>query len=360
MGSELLWGVKGWQMILALLLFIVSFFAKTVVNAFFHGWLKSRSVKTAAQWDDDLVELAPTPLTQAVRILLWYGAAMTMSLPQAPANVRLWVLQGLEIALWISLIWVFFRMIDVFSRVMERMASRTETKLDDQIAPMARKALKVFAAIVFVIMFVQNMGIEVGSLLASIGIGGLALALAAKDTVANFFGSILIFVDQPFQIGDIVEVSGHEGVIEEVGFRTTLIRKFDKSLLIIPNQTFTSSPITNVSRRSMRRIMLTVGLTYDTTPDQMRAFTAAVKAMLSEHEGLDQEFHAAVFEAFGDSSLNVKIIAFSKSNDFIETATAQEMLMLRIMDIVAEQGLEIAFPTRTVHMVKEASERLDV
>jgi MscS family membrane protein len=351
LGSDLLWGVKAWQLIASLLLFILSFFAKSAVNGFFSGWLKKRSQMTEVLWDDDLVELAPTPLAQAVRILLWYAAAITMSLPQAPANVRLWVLQGLEIALWISVIWLLFRLIDVFSRVMERMATRTETKLDDQIAPMARKALKVFAAVVFVIMFVQNMGIEVGSLLASIGIGGLALALAAKDTVANFFGSILIFVDQPFQIGDIIEVEGKEGIVEEVGFRTTLIRQFDKALLIVPNQTFTSNPITNFTRRPRRRIKITVGLTYDTTPDQMREFTAAVKTLLTEHEGLDQEFHAAVFNEFGDSSLNVMIVAFSSSNDWIQTSEAQETLMLGIMDIVAQQGLEIAFPTRTVHMV---------
>lgn len=354
LGSELLWGVKAWQLAVALLLFVISFFAKSIVTAFFDGWLKKRSAKTAVQWDDDLVELAPSPLTQAIRILLWYGAAITLSLPQAPANVRLWVLQGLEIALWVSLIWLFFRLIDVFSRVMERMATRTETKLDDQLAPMARKALKVFVAVILVVMFVQNLGIEVGSLLASVGIGGLALALAARDTVANFFGSILIFADQPFQIGDIVEVNGDEGIVEEVGFRTTLIRKFDKSLLIVPNQTFTSSPITNSTRRPRRRIMLTVGLTYDTTSDQMRTFTEAVNETLSEQEGLDHEFHTAVFNEFGDSSLNVLVVAFSKSNDWVETMAAQETLMLRIMDIVAEQGLEIAFPTRTVHVVGEA------
>ncbi len=350
LGNDFLWGVKAWQLILAFLLFVVSFFIKPVVNAFFGGWLKRRSEQTEVQWDDDLVELAPGPTGQAIRILLWYGAAIVLSLPQAPANVRLWVLQGLEIALWVSVIWLFFRLIDVFSRVMERVATRTETKLDDQLAPMARKALKVFVAVVVIVMFVQNMGIEVGSLLASVGIGGLALALAAKDTVANFFGSILIFVDRPFQIGDIIEVGGKEGVVEEVGFRTTLIRQFDKSLLIVPNQTFTSSPIINYTRRPRRRIKLSVGLTYDTTPDQMRAFTAGVEKILTEHEGLDQEFHAAVFNEFGDSSLNVMVVAFSNSNDWIQTAEAQEILMLRIMDLVSEQGLEIAFPTRTVHL----------
>ncbi|MGA7306234.1 MAG: mechanosensitive ion channel family protein [Rhodothermales bacterium] len=354
LGQELLWGVRAWQLALALFLFIISFFAKTLVTGFFNGWLKKRAAKTAVQWDDDLVELAPSPLTQAIRILLWYGAALTLSLPQAPANVRLWVLQGLEIALWVSVIWLLFRLIDVFSRVMERMATRTETKLDDQLAPMARKALKVFVAVILVVMFVQNLGIEVGSLLASVGIGGLALALAAKDTVGNFFGSILIFADQPFQIGDIIEVGGNEGVVEEVGFRTTLIRKFDKSLLIVPNQTFTSSPVTNSTRRPRRRIKVTVGLTYDTTSDQMREFTAAVNKMLADHDGLDHEFHTAVFNEFGDSSLNVLVVAFSKNNDWVEMATAQEKLMLRIMDIVADQGLEIAFPTRTVHVVGEA------
>ena len=353
LGTEVLWGVKVWQVSLSLLLFILSFLSKPITRAFFGNWLAHRVSKTAVLWDDDLVELAPQPVSVALRLVLWYSAAIVLSLPQAPSNVRLWVLTGLEFALWVSIIYVLFSLIDILSRIMERAAARTETALDDQLSPLVRKGLKVLVASVFVVMFIQNMGIEVGSLIASLGIGGLALALAAKDTVANYFGSIIIFVDQPFQIGEVVEVDGIEGVVEEVRFRSTLIRKFDKALVTVPNQTFTNSQITNFSKRPRRRIRFSVGLTYDANPEQIRAFVAGVNEILLRHEGVEDDTYAVVFDEFGDSSLNVLVNCYSSNNNWAEMMAAKEQLMLAIMDLVGAMGLSIAFPTRTLHLINE-------
>lgn len=357
-GIEVLWGVKVWQVALALALIIASLVARSITDSIFGSWLKKRAAKTAVDWDDDVVELAPKPVALAFRLILWYAAAIILSLPQSPNNVRLWILTGLELALWIAVIYLLFAFIDVLSRVLERMAARTETVLDDQLSPLLRKALKVLVAAIFLVMFVQNMGIEVGSLLAGLGIGGLALALAAKDTVANYFGSIIIFIDQPFQIGDIIEIDGTEGVVEEVRFRTTLIRKFDKSLVTMPNQNFTNGHITNYSRRPVRRIRFSVGVTYDTTPEQMRRLLAGIKDVLKEVDGIEDDTWAVAFEEFADSSLNVLVNCYSKENDWLQMMAAREELMLGIMDLVEEMGLEIAFPTRTVHLMENATDGL--
>jgi MscS family membrane protein len=353
MGMEVLWGVKIWQIVLSLVLLILSFAAKPITNGLFGNWLRRRINRTEVQWDDDVVELAPQPISVFLRLVLWYAAAVVLALPQSPNNVRLWILTGLELALWVSVIYVLFAMIDVVSRVLHRAASRTETVLDDQLSPLVRKGLKVLTAAIFLVLFVQNMGIEVGSLLASIGIGGLALALAAKDTVANYFGSVLIFIDQPFQIGEIIEIDGTEGVVEEVRFRSTLVRQFDKALVTIPNQTFINSPITNFSRREKRRLKFQVGLTYETTTAQVRDFIEAVKGKLAELDTIEDDTWVVYFDEFADSSLNVLVVAFSKSNDWSETMGAKQSLLLAIMDVVEELGLEIAFPTRTLYMKSE-------
>ncbi|MFV1981033.1 MAG: mechanosensitive ion channel family protein [Rhodothermia bacterium] len=358
-GIDVLWGVKVWQVSLSLVLLIISFLAKPITRVVFGRWLQDKTAKTAIQWDDDLVELAPQPVSVALRLIIWYLAAIVLSLPQAPSNVRLWVLTGVEFALWIAVIYVLFSLIDVLSRVLERAAARTETVLDDQLAPLVSKGLKVLVAAIFVVMFIQNMGIEVGSLLASLGIGGLALALAAKDTVANYFGSLIIFVDQPFQIGEVIEIDGMTGVVEEVRFRSTLIRKFDKALVTVPNQTFTNSQITNFSKRPRRRIRLNVGLTYDTTPEQMRDFLEGVKDVLAKHDGIEDDTSAVVFDEFGDSSLNVLVNCYSNNNQWAEMMAAKEQLMLSIMDLVEEMGLGIAFPTRTLHLINEEEKARD-
>jgi len=353
LGQHVLWDLEVWQVALSLTLIILSFLAKPLTRAVFGSWAKGKAAKAAVSWDDDVVELAPKPIALALRLILWYFAAIVLSLPQSPNDVRLWVLTGLEFALWIAIIYVIFSVIDVLSRVLERAAARTETALDDQLAPLVRKGLKLLVASIFAVMFIQNMGIQVGSLIASLGIGGLALALAAKDTVSNYFGSLIIFIDQPFQIGEVIEIDGVSGVIEEVRFRSTLIRKFDKALVTIPNQRFTNNLITNFSKRPRRRIRFSVGLTYDTTPHQMRAFVAGVNDILAKHEGVEDDTYAVVFEEFGDSSLNVLVNCYSNNNQWADMMAAKEQLMLGIMDLIEAMELDIAFPTRTLHLINE-------
>ena len=253
-GNQLLWGVSLESLIAAGVIVFVGFASRRVVTYLFKGVLERHSRRTNVRWDDDLVRLLPGPIAALIQIGMWYCAAVLLALPRKPLDIHLFTAQGLEVALAAALVWLLFRLIDVLGSALGRAARRTESRLDDQFVPLLRKTLKVIISVTVGVMVVQELGYSVSSLIASLGVGGFALALAAKDTVANVFGSVVVFTDQPFQVGDWIEVEGVEGTVEEVGFRTTQIRRFDHSSVTMPNATFSAHPIINHSRRPRRRI----------------------------------------------------------------------------------------------------------
>ncbi len=351
--SQILWGVAIWQLAAAGLLVFVGFAARRIIIWLFGGVLLRQAAKTKAQWDDELILHMPGPLSAIAQIAIWFVAVRLLALPSKPVSVDVWVQQGLTVALWFAITWLGFRLVDVLTGSLTRVAAKTESKLDDQLLPMLRKTLKVVLAVVVAVMVLQNLGYSVTSLVASLGVGGLALALAAKDTVANLFGSVVVFTDRPFQIGDWVQVGGVEGTVEEVGFRTTRIRRFDKSLVTLPNQTFSSEAIVNHSERPMRRISMTIGVTYESKAPQIRQLLDGLRKLVAEHPEIDQGYHFVHFSGFGDSSLNIQIYCFTKSTVWTEFLGAREDLMLQIMDLVESLGLEMAFPTQTVYLRDE-------
>jgi MscS family membrane protein len=295
----------------------------------------------------------PGPISVVIQIILWFIALRFLMLPTSPINYQKYIYQGLIFALGVSSIWLLSRLIDVLFNALMRYSAATETKLDDQLIPLSRKTLKVIIVVTGAIMIIQNMGYSVTSMIASLGVGGLALALAAKDAVANFFGSVVVFTDRPFQIGDWVEFAGIEGFVEEVGFRTTLIRRFDQSLVTVPNATFSTAPIINHSRRPKYRIYTVIGITYETSIDQLQDFLNRIRQLLKTHPGIDQSFYAVNFVNFGESSLDIQIFCYTKTKEWAVYLDVQEDLFVRIMEIAEEMEIEIAFPTRAVYIRDE-------
>ncbi len=351
--GELLWGVAGWRLLTATLIIFLGFGSRRIILGVLKSYLKRKAVKTAAQWDDELVEYIPAPFAVVIQILLWYVAAILLSLPGKPVDVKSIINQGLVVALAVAITWMLMRTVDVIFSAWSRAATKTESRLDDQLIPLFRKTIKLIVAIITGIMIINNLGYSVTSMLAGIGVGGLALALAAKDTVANLFGSVVVFADQPFQVGDWIQFSGIEGTVEEVGFRTTRIRRFDKSQVIVPNAIFSSNAIVNHSRRPIRRIKLVVGVTYETSAEKMRLLLTAIRNLIKKHPAIDQGFHFVNFTDLAESSFSILIYCFSKSTVWTEYLDTKEDLMLTIMAIVEEHGLEMAFPTRTVYLRDE-------
>lgn len=249
--------------------------------------------------------------------------------------------------------WLAVRIVDGLSELWAARAGKTEGTYDDQLVPIGRKSLKAFFVVTGAVMVIQNLGYSVSSLLAGVGIGGAALAFASKDTVANFFGSLVIFIDRPFMIGDWVEVGSVEGTVEVVGIRVTRIRTFANSLITIPNAQFTTTPINNWSRMRKRRIKMTIGLTYDSRPDRIREAVEAIRAIIRNDDRLHQDFYLVNFFDLGPSSLDIFCYLFTRTTNWAEHMQIREEFLLRVMEAMHGLGLEFAFPTQTVHLAGE-------
>jgi MscS family membrane protein len=287
-----------------------------------------------------------------------YGAALVLELPEEPVNVRGFSFGVLSILVIVTLSWLLFKLIDAVSMYFESITKKTKSPLDDQLVPIVRKSLKVFFGILAFVFAVQNLGYSVASLLAGLGIGGLAVALAAQDTISNFFGSVTILLDRPFSVGDWIETGGEEGVVEEIGFRSTRIRTFGKTELSIPNSTLANSVINNWSRMPIRRVKMTVGVTYESSADQMNEAVEGIRQILRDHKEVYQDFFLVNFTDFGSSSLDIFVYYFTTTTVWAEYLRIRQEVNVSIMRLLESLGMEVAFPTRTVYLKPEEAAEL--
>jgi len=259
----------------------------------------------------------------------------------------------LQICLVVSVTWSILRLIDFIGLVLMQQAAKTDTTTDDQIIQFVKEALKIFT---YIFAFLFTLGavfqLNIGAMVAGLGIGGLAIALAAQDTLQNVIASFIIFFDKPFVVGDYIKVEGISGVVEKIGFRSTRIRTLEKSFLTIPNNMLISNVLDNMSLRTFRRSKFQVGLTYDTAIDQIKAIVKDVQAYIDEHEKTNQD-GLVRFEEFGDSSLNLTILLYVDTQNYDEYMMVVEDINFRIMEIVKEHGSDFAFPSTTVYLHKE-------
>jgi MscS family membrane protein len=246
--------------------------------------------------------------------------------------------------------WFLWRLIDGLSAYFSARAAQTESALDDQLVPFISKTLKIFTVITAVLVIAQNMGYSISGLIASLGIGGIAVAMAARDTIANVFGSIMILVDRPFTVGDWIRAADFEGVVEEIGFRSTRIRTFEQTLVNVPNSLLANMVIDNIDARSKRRVKMRIGLTYSTSPEKMKQAIEGIEAILQGHPGVDQHFKLVKFDEFEDSSLSIFLYYFSASKDWAQYLQVRQEVNLQIMQLLESLGLEFAFPTRSIYM----------
>jgi MscS family membrane protein len=342
-------GITLGQACVALLFIFLGFVLRRVVERVAAG-LQKAVEKTENPYDDLLLEIVRKPLSLAAVPFGLYLAVRSLPLPHDPVDVEAFLAAGFKVVTVVFVVWVAMRFVDGVCGVWESYAKRTDSSIDDMLVPIVRKSLKTFLAIVGGILALQNMGYPVGSLLAGFGIGGMAFALAAKDSLSNIFGSIVIFLDRPFKVGDWIEMDGLEGTIEEIGLRTTRVRTFANSQITVPNSKWTTSSINNWSRMKKRRISTTIGLTYDTKPEQMEAIVEKIKELIKNDEGLRDDFFLVNFNAFGASSMDVFIYCFTHTTNWAEFLKVQERFFLNIAREVQKAGLDFAFPTQTLHL----------
>lgn len=296
---------------------------------------------------EPIVSAASTPLGN-----LTMAGVLAIGVPTLEFNVRVAQVSMVVVRTLaaVSVVMLIYRLVDVLAAWMQQRASKTETKLDDQLVPLVQRGLKLVTVAIGAVFVLQNLNVDVGSLLAGLGLSGLAVALASKDTISNLFGSVTIFVDKPFAIGDWVVASGVEGVVEEVGFRSTRIRTFYNSLVTVPNSKFTDAIVDNYGMRRYRRCRTTLGLTYDTTPERIEAFCDGVRALIKAHPATRKDYYEVHFSGYGDFSLNIMLYFFFDVPDWSDELRARHEIYLDILRLAKRIGVDFAFPTRTLHV----------
>ncbi|WP_051189450.1 mechanosensitive ion channel family protein [Daejeonella oryzae] len=249
----------------------------------------------------------------------------------------------------ISIFWIVLRIIDFISHVFLYKASLTDSKSDDQMVPFVKELLKILTIIfgIFVMMGAV-FDLNVATIIAGLGIGGIAVALAAQDTLQNLLGSFTIFADKPFVVGDLVKLDKFEGTVEKVGFRSTLLRTLDKTMVIIPNKKMTDTPLENLTLRNLRRMKFNVGLKYDTQAATMLKISREIEEYVNKHPSTSNDT-LVTFDSFGDSALNIQVLYFIAIVEYNEYMHIRQEINYQIMRIVTENGAGFAFPSQTVY-----------
>lgn len=250
-----------------------------------------------------------------------------------------------------NLFWAFYELVNALRGLVYHFTSRFNPELSYEVGNFILAILKGIIIIIGLGTILEVWGINIGGLIAGLGIGGLAFALAAKDTAANLFGSIALLLDKSIRIGEWIKIGDVEGTVEDIGMRTTKIRSFGKSLITLPNQVIANSPIENFSRRGIRRIKMTIGVTYSTTAEQMQNILEDIKEMLKSHEGIAQKETMLVnFTSFDDSSMGIFIYTFTNTSNWQKYMDIKEDVNLKIMGIIEKNGSDFAFPSQSLYI----------
>ncbi len=336
-----------WQYLALLLLVSIGLLVRKLLQAVVAARLKQLSEKLGQSWTTKLVDVVASPgATLAVAIVLRLGYPQ-LRLPIAVSKA---LVSTVQVLITVSVVWAIYRCVDVLAAKLAERAERTESKLDDQLVPLIRKSLKVVVFAIGSLVTLQNLDVNVTALLASVSIGTLAFGLAAKDTLANLFGSISIFVDNPFQIGDWINVDGMDGTVEEVGFRSTRMRTFYDSVVVIPNAKLANAKIDNYGQRKYRRCFVTLGLTYDSSPEQVQAFVEGIRAIIQANELTRKDSYEVHFSGFGGSALEVMVYFFFRCDTWTDELIERHNVFLEFMRLAEEVGVSFAFPTQSLHL----------
>ncbi|MBU1738559.1 MAG: mechanosensitive ion channel family protein [Proteobacteria bacterium] len=338
------------EWLLALGIIVVAMVAGKALYWFFTTVARRLTAKTESKLDDIIIDMVEEPVVAAFILFgIWFGLR-TLSLPEAAKTVTGGVLQFLVI---LMVGWMVVRLLDAFFReFLAPLSKKTESDLDDQLLPIARKGSKLIIWSVTVIVGLNNAGYDVGALIAGLGIGGLALAMAAKDTVSNVFGGFTIFTDRPFNLHDRVKVAGYDGVIKEIGVRSTRLQTLEGRTVTIPNAKFADSAVENISWEPSRKVVASLGLTYDTTPEKMEEAMRILREIVAKTPGLEEQMVVS-FSEFGASSLNITFIYYIKKGEDIPAV--QTTINLAVMRAFRDSGLDFAFPTQTVYTISSAA-----
>ena len=334
--------------IYAVSIFLFFFIFKTLFRKTVIKLLESITKKTTNTIDDNIIRVLKKPIDF---LFLVIGFKLAMSFLTLSDEMKPYIETTIKSLFTFLLFWTVLRMLSPISDILVKSHTKLRGKeLGKDLANLITRTLQVIVIALGGVTILQEWGYNITGFLASLGLIGMAIALAAKDTVANLFGSLVIFSDKPFGIGDWIKTPDVEGTVEEVGIRSTKVRTFAQALVSVPNAVLANSSILNWSRMGKRRIKTTLGLTYSTSNEQMKTIVSEIRTMLKEDEDIHQDTIHIYFTDFEASSLGIFCYFFTKSINWAEYMRVRENVNLKIIQIVENNGAAFAFPTQSIYI----------
>ncbi len=348
LGSSKYLGLYIWQIIGILILVLLSFVVHKIFTLVIEKIIIELLVKYGYR---KLAANLIKPIAAPISYLIIFPILMVLvPVLQLPVSFSRYLIIALR-ALWpVFLTIVAYRLVDIFGIYMMKVAEKTESTLDDQLVPLLRKVLKTFVIIIGTLFVLINLNISIIPFITGISIGGLALALAAQDTIKNFFGSLMIFIDKPFQIGNWITSGEIDGEVEEVGLRSTRVRTFRNSLIYVPNGILADRTIDNHGLRVYRRYYATLAITYDTPPRLIEVFIEGLNKIVKNHPHTRKDKYHIFMNDFGDSSLNIMFYIFFEAPNWALELQYRHEIIIQILKLAEDLNVRFAFPTRTLHM----------
>jgi len=343
-------GLSWWQWLALPTLIALALLAGSLLGFATRKLLGRLAARTSSTWDEALLARVKTPLAALWAVAVFALLASWLALPEGPRGT---LDRAVRAATYFVLFWAAFRSVKVaFAAAAETPWARGSPTLAGFL-PLAQRISKVAVLAVGGIAVADELGFKVASLLAGLGIGGIALALAAQKSFENVFGSVAIGVDQPFRVGDFVRIEDFVGTVETVGMRSTRIRTLDRTLVSIPNGKLSDMRTERFTARDRIRLHANLGLVYGTSAAQMRQVLSGIEATLRAHPKIWPDTVVVRFDSFQDSSLGVQVMAWFLTTDWNEFTAIRQEIFLAFLEVVERAGTSFAFPTRTVHVVKE-------
>ena len=317
-----------------------------IVYRIFSTVVRKITAKTKTKLDDIIIDMIEEPIVATLVITgIWFALKGLNMSEAATSNLG----HTMKFAIVMMIAWLISRLLDaIIEEYLVPLTAKSESDMDDQLLPILRKGSRIIIWSMAIIIGLNNAGYDVTTLIAGLGIGGLAFAMAAKDTVANIFGGFTIFTDKPFVINDRVKIGNYDGSVVEIGVRSTRLKTLAGRIVTIPNSKFSDSPVENVSIEPSRKIILQLGLTYDTTPENMDKALAILSEIAGANGDLTGE-PTVFFSGFGDFSMNITFIYYIAKGS--STSGTQNSINLAVLKQFNEAGLEFAFPTQTLYNI---------
>ena len=345
-----IFGINVSEIIIGLFIFLLFYVLRSFFARFIIGKLYKLVKKTKTESDDVVIEVIEGPLKFLPVVI---GFFIATSFIQFSEDLVIFIEKINRTLITIFIFWLLHQLIVPFSFLIKKFEEQLTTALIDW----TLKGLKILVIILAIVAVLELWGIQVGPIIAGLGLFGVAVALGAQDLFKNLISGIMILMERRFKIGDVIHVSGEaEGIVEQIGFRSTLIRQFDSNLVMIPNFKFSEQTVTNYSRRKNRRIKWIVGLEYKTTVEQLKNIRNKIKEFIDNDDNFENEgesfFNTSYvrIDSFSESSIDMLVQCFTKTSEWDEYINIKEILAIKIKEIVEKENAGFAFPSQSIYL----------